>query len=597
MNVWGGVHLALETEYRVTELTGQAVKVRNMLVALMYISLFISFAYVFMPIDTKRYSLPFMVFVFTFSVISVSWFELILDSQPFVEGATNFYDSARKNDFWHNLLVRDSGYFAVIQHLVAWCCVRVLHLKTYAFLAMNTVAVFFASAMNALLVTDYLTTKFHKKMLYILSVLLPIILVRQYESFTFINFVYFGGILLLSIPLMDVDGLKRWKYWFVVILVALLNLSKVAFAACLPFYAICLLYELLSKAISRRRLFLYFTVITTGIIQLKSYRGGIAVYTLQAIAELLKKTFYECGRIFLGLSGVLDKHNVNETVVCGIGLMIILLTCIGGLLVFIIRRNAYGMYIIAMNAVVFSDSFLRAVNPSYKKEQISLWYSRQEFLAIIACIFAVMLWTEIIGSIIYKGRKYATLLIAYTTILVCTAKMCVPYQYITESANTGDMDVRKAVQTDWKTYASHVSGTKFLLPVGRVWLSSDLEVLYHGINPEGGIMVGAGDYICRVHKTDVILQANNIDRIEVDRKKKLRAVYVKRTGISERYKMLLFDKNDNLVNSIEQLGSNAEVQTGFFIKSNKKISYVKFVSVDTGLPVYVRPDFLIAYEV
>src|SRR5258706_8009482 len=141
------------------------------------------------------------IYLFTISCIliivikCIQFPSLTLNAEMFAESGTNFFIHAYRDTIVTNFISTDAGYLPLAQRIVSVILVKVFHIVGgYAF-ASQAVAIFIIAIMSSLF-TLSIFNKYCKSTLLRFIIGISIALISDYELNVFINFIYYGALLL-----------------------------------------------------------------------------------------------------------------------------------------------------------------------------------------------------------------------------------------------------------------------------------------------------------------------------------------------------------------------------------------------------------------
>ena len=221
--------------------------------------------------------------------------------EVFAEQGSNYLFYAYNKTFAQNVWKDDAGYLVWLPRVIA-LLVSAIASPYWFILITNLIAqgflAFFVSFFNHRgfrgILPDHLR--------FLISLIFGMIILPNYELFTYVNFVYTGFIFIGFLLFLNKENLRGGgaEYLFYCVLCALLCISKFHFVVFYPIFIACMIYHGCRK--ERRSLFFYIPSLITISIQLVY----VALITGQAGA--LSYTVYNntgiLGRIIPALRGV-----------------------------------------------------------------------------------------------------------------------------------------------------------------------------------------------------------------------------------------------------------------------------------------------------
>ncbi|WP_440708533.1 hypothetical protein [Herbiconiux sp. YIM B11900] len=282
--------------------------------------------------------------------------EMFLRGQMWAEMATNYYRSAMNLPWWEQLVATDAGYIPFPQRVLALVGAKLqLPVESIPYYYSGIGILITALLVGAICLPVFRVVLRNDVLRF--AVALACVFVADWQTRTFINFTYFGLLLLVFIAAYAlVERRAEAPYWMWIMPV--LMLSKPALLTVIPFIVIAAVF-------SRRRFrIMAASTVLVGLVQLGflavAAKNGSSVNQSGAQSSLVEKLwagvlyfFGWLGRIVLGDSGSLGSLGL---IVAGVVLFAVLV------LLVLRGRHAASALIVGAVGVVFFSMLLNAIS-------------------------------------------------------------------------------------------------------------------------------------------------------------------------------------------------------------------------------------------
>lgn len=239
------------------------------------------------------------IYIFFFSfllIITIKFIQfpsLTYNAEMFVENATNFFINAYTKDIITNLVTPDAGYLPLTQRLIALILVKGLNIVALYPYVSQLIAITFISAASSLINLNVFKNIHNSNVIrFILG--LSIALISDYELNAFINFIYFGGLLLFLAILLNKEKLHIALISFITIAASIIMLSKGQFIIFIPIFVILAILH--NKKKEYKSLLFYLGVIFAGFLQffimLANFTKSESSSSIALLPYYVVKTFY-----------------------------------------------------------------------------------------------------------------------------------------------------------------------------------------------------------------------------------------------------------------------------------------------------------------
>lgn len=585
-------HLALSVSYEVFELDKQTMLYRAIAIILL-VSMTVT-AIVCLCQGRKKYDVFICSFVITFLYIILSYFELLLDASPFIEDGLLFGESARYESFWTQCFIRDEGYLCILQHLCAWFFVRILSLGYHAYLCMNVSAVLFISLMNSLINLPVFDKVADRKIRFFVSICTPVLFARQYESYAFINCVYWGIILILLLLFIDLDTLRFDLYIGLMIAGVLICLSKGVYAILFPVSLLYLFMMVITGKCSKKKVCFWSGIGLAALGQIFCYMvaGSGAVSSSGISLQRILQLFMQTGRLILGITPMLTSFG-SEIFLVVLGILV----CVCGLIEFvkaITTKETRHILLTVLIALGICNSFMVGINAYYDIKEIALWYARQEFISIMAYFFVVMILVDHMKK--YRNMVHYGILILVG--VLCLRVLMKGYTDQITTPDTADFSVAKMDTMDWDLYGTYWDSENYFIKIMPAYfaLKKNVSVDYYSAGIDYWFLGVRDENYGKDSMPCTEIPKQNISRVNVIDGTELWGIYFLKNGISYQYEAQVYDDSGNLLASASQPDScNAKGCIIKFAKPVQNAAYIIFHDAIADREISILPEYAVVY--
>lgn len=232
---------------------------------------------------------------------------LTYQAEFFWETGEDFFNHARADSFFENLMALESGfYLSWLTRLIAFFWVKVVGAVRFAPLVMQLTAVVLSIIWCAFPCLDYFQKYAARICRVILSLTLFFVIPASDYMYTYISFTYSGVLFLAELYLMDLNALKRWQFVLCCSLAALILMTKMQYVAVIPI-AVVLLF-LFWKIGFRWRLYSSLLILVglgqvVGTLALSGAAiheraSGFASIHFKGIADLINSVIYQMVQLY-----------------------------------------------------------------------------------------------------------------------------------------------------------------------------------------------------------------------------------------------------------------------------------------------------------
>lgn len=538
-----------------------------------------------------------------FSAMYFVYNSFILMEPTYAEAVTNFLQFAREEKFLANFLITDAGYWPLLPRLITLFYIKVLRIPLEIVLyVMQFTACLFCCAFWSFFVLPPFEGLLRLP-LRILSCFLLMISCFYEETLFFTNFSYYGVLLILLFLLSDMDRWSRPLYGLLVLLCALLCLSKGAYVVILPFMAVRMF--LFWRETSKRDRIYAFCLMGASFLQLvysfsgqgdgsswirSESDGGLLVYCL----KLLCKTCVDAtSYVFLFMKRYLSGKSV---MLC----LLTILMCgliLAGFFCKILRPRLRGEKIQKQWVMVYTLLlFLFAVIAFYcvsikgiPAQWGMLWEIRSEPYGgkyEIFCVTAVFLLWFVLFSIT-DGRNRIFWLGGWLAFILLCMRFCTGLQL----RGLGDTTVSDArtyagdIGAGWQQTKALIRREAFFVPVREKFWGYDRNVTVYQLGEEtyfeecAGINLGDMEEGYRSSYTvEEGVPFENIIEVWIHRPNRIE---------ESPCRVRLLDGKGEVIQEAEQFTSNRNFRMGFYFSEPiNGVKTVQFVN-EAGEEVYI----------
>jgi hypothetical protein len=210
-------------------------------------------------------------YIFLFSTIIIIFIKFIqfpsltYNAEMFEENATNFFINAYKLNVFADLVTTDAGYLPLTQRIISIILVKAFHLVSlYPFIS-QIIAITFIGIASSIINLNYFRI-LNSSLLVRFILGISIGLISDYELNAFINFIYYGALLLFLCIIINKEALNRIQLFFVSLGSFLIMLSKGQYVVFIPIFILAALMHFRKK--QYKSFIFYLCSTASGFIQL-----------------------------------------------------------------------------------------------------------------------------------------------------------------------------------------------------------------------------------------------------------------------------------------------------------------------------------------
>jgi len=249
------------------------------------------------------------IYLFAISIIilviaqCIQYPSLTYHAEIYVENGTNFFIHAYQDKLLANLFITDAGYLPLTQRLIALLVVKGFHIIAWYPYFTQFFAIIFI-AVSSSLITLNIFRNFSHSLLIRFLLGLAIGLISDYELHVFINFIYYGAIILFLLLFLNKENISKFLLFILGLLSGLIILSKGQFVVFLPIFIVFAIVHFRKK---EYRSFGYFLIVILAasiqLIVIKSNSQGAHVGLFLVPYYFIKTLYYfvlSYRHVFLG---------------------------------------------------------------------------------------------------------------------------------------------------------------------------------------------------------------------------------------------------------------------------------------------------------
>lgn len=190
---------------------------------------------------------------------------LTVNAEMFGENGTNFFFHAYENNLLSNLFIPDAGYLPWTQRFITLFLVKGLHIIQFYPYVSQAIAILFISVTSSLINFDVFK-KLSSSVFARFIIGIAIGLISDFELNVYMNFIYYGGLLLFFGIIINKEKLSKAFLFLISIISGIVILSKGQLVAFLPLYFFLALWHFKKK---QYKSLSYFLVgLAAGVLQL-----------------------------------------------------------------------------------------------------------------------------------------------------------------------------------------------------------------------------------------------------------------------------------------------------------------------------------------
>lgn len=281
---------------------------------------------------------------------------LTIHAEMFGENGSNFFLHAFQDSFTKNLFITDAGYLPLTQRFITLFLVKGLHIIYFYPFVSQWIAMLFIAVTSSLINFD-IFKKLSPSVFIRFIVGISIALISDFELNAYMNFIYYGGIILFLGIIIDKEKLSKPLLFLASIFTALIIMSKGQFVSFIPIYFLLVIWYFRKKLYNS---FIYFsTALVAGVIQFSIIssnvpKGDSAPKLFLLPYYLIKSVYYLVLTYRHVFFGYVTKEPVN---IFSIGLLIIFFTF--AIKTLISKKDKYTLYVfLAGNFIAVCSLFL-----------------------------------------------------------------------------------------------------------------------------------------------------------------------------------------------------------------------------------------------
>ncbi|WP_026760410.1 hypothetical protein [Selenomonas ruminantium] len=186
-------------------------------------------------------------FITIFLVSAIRFPLLSFCSEVWAEQGTNYLLNAMEKGIIDNLMITDAGYLVIYPRIIALLAYHIFPLKCFPYLTNIAGLLHISFFLSFFCCRDFRSVLFSDRTRFVICLFFGLIVIPNFENFTFVNWVYHGIFFCMLLLFGNLEGWDNKKYWFFMILSAVLSASKFHFLLFFPVYCLFSFYHLYKK--------------------------------------------------------------------------------------------------------------------------------------------------------------------------------------------------------------------------------------------------------------------------------------------------------------------------------------------------------------
>lgn len=546
--------------------------------AIFVVSIFISF-YIILTMSESKKVCNFIQFILLISHIAISYiYSSIFFFEPvWAEAVTNFMHNALNKSMLENLVIPDAGYLPLFQRLISLFLIKILKIKAYyalyimqilAYVISGYILSFFAKIQYK----SYMSLKYR----YLISL---IFIMQMTTNLTgaFINFINYGIIIILLYFLANSDEWSKGEFIGICIFSCLACMSKGQYVIIFPFMLLC--FIIFRSGFNKRDKIFIGACFIGALVQFIYYffspYGGNWISNSGQNNYVIKLIF-ECLRdVPMSFFSILGS---NITAINGAALLIIIIFWGGVIWLFVKKillkwikkesidvdaRNICLMFIFLGAQCLFFKLTRAGVISGFDIATDEFWnfYGKEvswryELFGYIPVLLISIVFIHILRKQHRKNIEEMALLIFFGCIMIANPRLQV--KGIGTDFYYSNRDYASYMKTEYCLLKDIEKTNCRIVPIQpNIWTYRKNAELYL----IGDNILELDNIIHLSNEEDVTKGKVNLsDYLLLNRDDGLWQVFIEKKNLinCNKYKLILKDKNGNIVNQVEQ--DNTEYQ-------------------------------------
>jgi hypothetical protein len=190
---------------------------------------------------------------------------LTTNAEMFGENATNFFFHAFEHSLFTNLFIPDAGYLPWTQRFITLILVKGFNIIQFYPYVSQAIAILFIACVASLINFD-IFKKLSSSVVVRFIIGIAIGLISDFELNVYMNFIYYGGLLLFFGVIINKEKLSKLFLFLISLITAFILLSKGQFMAFMPIYFLLAFWHFRKK--EYKSFFYFLSAIGAGLLQL-----------------------------------------------------------------------------------------------------------------------------------------------------------------------------------------------------------------------------------------------------------------------------------------------------------------------------------------
>jgi hypothetical protein len=321
---------------------------------------------------------------------------LTVNAEMFGENGTNFFFHAFEDPLLTNLFIPDAGYLPWTQRFITLILVKGFHIIQFYPYVSQAIAILFIAVTSSLINFD-IFKKLSSSTLARFIIGIAIGLISDFELNVYMNFIYYGGLLLFFGIIINKEKLSKVVLFFTSVVTAIILLSKGQFMAFVPIYFLLAFWHGRKK---EYKSFIYFlSAIGAGLLQFSVMSSntpdGYGPKLFLFPYYIVKSIYY----LVLTYKHVFFGYVLKDGMML-ISIGILFMLFIFALKTLISKKDKYTLYVfLAGNLIALCSLFITIVLYSQTNPNV------QKIAAVVTTASTITSATEKVTSEVYENAQ------------------------------------------------------------------------------------------------------------------------------------------------------------------------------------------------
>lgn len=529
--------------------------------------------------------------------------------EPYSESAYELWYRQTEWGFFKGLMSLTVGlYLNWLEHIVTFISIQIFPTK-YVFIGMQIIMTIIIASISSMVCLKEFEKYFSKLSQITLAIFIGIYFYSP-TLYMFHALGYWAIVFIVLFAFIDMDKMSTWKYIIALIFTIICCMTRMLYIALLPITLLSLFFH--NKYFGKRFIIYCITIVTTLTFNLiytlvatpvLSNEVGTGSIKFPGILRLVENLFYY---LIQNFNNFIFGYEVNNGVILNVTVLLVLLFVIILLIYdyFFVKKNReLSWFLICCIILAFSNVGITIITSAssvdlkdkvdwtkiYIDNDYSNIYSRYNIIVIISIICMILATLYFFkkskttnGNSQYRVMCFDKITLIFLFVLIIRFSPHYSYMAYTDISE---------FPTEWRAVYDVVYNDSYYLPInlgypyGGISLKHQSECVLLAYDDKG--VFGEINPFQEYNQSRVYEEAY----VENIQEKKLISLTVKKANnnFRNKYKMIVFDEDNNILESIVQSNSDNRQWITFIpqkpIKGAKKVA---FISYETGEPVYVK---------